>query len=120
MTMENEAFDDPLLFLRKLEATICARRNDPPEESYTARLFAKGIPRMAQKVGEEGVEVALAAATGSPKLNEEAADLLYHTMVLLEACGSNLNKVIAVLETRARVGQRKRGKLQTTSQPNVT
>ncbi len=94
--------------LSALEATICARRNDPPEESYTARLFAKGIPRMAQKVGEEGLEVALAAATGAPNLNEEAADLLYHTLVLLNACGSSLNNVLDVLQTRAREGQRKR------------
>ncbi len=100
--------------LEDLERTICERMKDSPENSYTAKLLSKGIPRIAQKVGEEGVEVALAAATKSPTLKEEAADLIYHTLVLLQACGSSLSEVIDVLETRAREGMTKRSALPQT------
>lgn len=86
--------------LARLEATIAARAD--PATSYTARLLAAGPKRAAQKVGEEGVEVALAGAAGEPaELAEEAADLLYHLLVLLRARGLALADVLAVLERRA-------------------
>lgn len=71
-----------------LAAVIAERRNADPETSYTARLLGQGIERIAQKVGEEGVETAIAAVAGRrTALAGEAADLLYHLLVLLEASG---------------------------------
>jgi len=90
-----------LSVLADLAKTVRARRGAKPEESYTALLFAEGMSRMAQKVGEEGVEVALAAVTQSPTLREEAADLLYHLLVVLEASGCGLDAVLEVLAERA-------------------
>jgi len=88
-------------FLAKLEDVIAQRATDKPEASYTARLLEKGIARVAQKVGEEGVELALAgAAQGEDKVVEEAADLLFHTLVLLRARGVSLAQVVRQLETR--------------------
>lgn len=92
----------PLLsFLADLEQTIQGRKASPKEGSYTASLFAKGLSRIAQKVGEEGVEVALAGATKADNLTEESADLLYHLLVLLAARESSLEAVLAVLKNRA-------------------
>ena len=66
-----------LTFLADLETKLAGRKDADPESSYTARLYAKGVKRIAQKVGEEGVETALAAATNNiEELNNEAADLL--------------------------------------------
>lgn len=90
-----------LSVLSDLAATIRERRNAPASESYTARLFAEGLTRIAQKVGEEGVETALAGATQGANLTSEAADLLYHLLVLLEASGASLGGVLKVLQTRA-------------------
>lgn len=88
--------------LAELEKTIAARAASPSEESWTAKLLAKGPKRIAQKVGEEGVETALAAVAGDVvELNSEAADLLYHLSVLLYARGSSLNAVMDVLSQRA-------------------
>jgi phosphoribosyl-AMP cyclohydrolase / phosphoribosyl-ATP pyrophosphohydrolase len=88
--------------LGELEKTIAARASAPPEESWTAKLVAKGPKRIAQKVGEEGVETALAAVAGDvAELNSEAADLLYHLAVLLYARGSSLDAVMDVLAARA-------------------
>src|SRR5262245_218671 len=88
--------------LAELERTIANRGAASPEESYTARLLAEGAGRAAQKVGEEGVECALAGAAGSDKeLCEEAADLLYHLAVLLHARGLSLKDAYAVLALRA-------------------
>ena len=93
----------PLLAtLSDLADTIHARRESPPDESYTARLFAAGTVRIAQKVGEEAVETALAAATESPTVINEAADLLYHLLVLLEARDVALSDVLKILKHRAR------------------
>jgi phosphoribosyl-ATP pyrophosphohydrolase/phosphoribosyl-AMP cyclohydrolase len=89
-----------LAILADLAATIRQRRQDAPSHSYTARLFASGLRRIAQKVGEEGVEVALAAGNAK-ELAAESADLLYHLLVLLEAGGVGLDDVIAVLRDRA-------------------
>jgi phosphoribosyl-ATP pyrophosphohydrolase/phosphoribosyl-AMP cyclohydrolase len=89
-----------LAILADLAATIRQRRHDAPADSYTARLFASGMRRIAQKVGEEGVEVALAAGNAE-ELAAESADLLYHLLVLLEAGGVSLRDVMAVLHDRA-------------------
>lgn len=90
-----------LAFLSQLEAVLQQRISDRPEGSYTARLWAEGTTRMAQKVGEEGVEVALAAVTQSEdKLVGEAADLLFHLTLLLKSRQLSLAAVIAELERR--------------------
>ncbi|MEN7344141.1 MAG: phosphoribosyl-ATP diphosphatase [Pseudomonadota bacterium] len=92
-------------FLRTLEATIESRLDDPNNaDSYTVRLAAKGIQRVAQKIGEEGVEVALAAATeaSDTELLGEAADLIYHVSVMLKMRGLGLDDVGATLERRHR------------------
>ncbi len=82
-----------------LERTINARAES---EGYTAKLLSEGVKRVAQKVGEEGVETALAGAAGTrEELCEEAADLFYHLAVLLKARGATLNDVMRVLEKRA-------------------
>jgi phosphoribosyl-AMP cyclohydrolase / phosphoribosyl-ATP pyrophosphohydrolase len=90
-----------LAVLADLAATIRQRKQSGGPESYTAKLFKEGVTRIAQKVGEEGVEVALAATTKSETLPEEAADLLYHLLVLLEACDTDLAAVLKVLHRRA-------------------
>jgi len=78
-----------IAFLAKLEAIIAQRATDKPEASYTARLLEKGISRVAQKVGEEGVELALAGVNESEqKVVEESADLLFHMLVLLDTARS--------------------------------
>jgi len=79
------------------------RKKNPTEKSYTASLFAEGLPRIAQKVGEEGTEVVVAAlAQNDQRLIEEVADLTYHTLVLLSACGITPADVLAELEKRHR------------------
>lgn len=89
--------------LGALERTLIARASATPAESYTARLIAEGPKRAAQKVGEEGVETALAGAAGdAAELCSEAADLLYHLGVLLHARGLGFDAVMAVLAERAK------------------
>ena len=74
--------------LQQLWSTIESRKQNPPPGSYTAELFAAGIPRIAQKVGEEAVETAVAALSeGNDRLLSEMADLVYHCLVLLSAKG---------------------------------
>lgn len=88
--------------LARLEGTIAARASADPESSWTARLLAQGVKRVAQKVGEEGVETALAAVAGDDaELAGEAADLIYHLLVVLYARGLSLEAVLQVLRTRA-------------------
>jgi len=88
-------------FLLSLESTIASRLETPTEQSYTSGLVAQGPKRVAQKVGEEGVELALAAVTGGrEEIVNEAADLLYHTLVLLRSHGVELCDVVAELEER--------------------
>lgn len=88
-------------FLLYLEEFLRRRRNDPPEESYTARLIAKGINKVAQKVGEEAVELIIEAKDDNPELFlGEAADLMYHYIVLLIAKGYGLGDVAEVLRSR--------------------
>jgi len=88
-------------FLSQLEQVIASRKNDDPKESYTAHLFSRGTTKIAQKVGEEGVEVALAAVAETKEdLLGECADLFYHTLVLLADQNIDLSEVMAVLQTR--------------------
>ncbi|HEY2037833.1 MAG TPA: bifunctional phosphoribosyl-AMP cyclohydrolase/phosphoribosyl-ATP diphosphatase HisIE [Steroidobacteraceae bacterium] len=90
-----------LAFLGQLETVIAHRMTDRPQGSYTARLHAEGPKRIAQKVGEEGLEVALAAvAETDDKLIAESADLLYHLLLLLRSRGLRLGHVVAELESR--------------------
>lgn len=89
----------PVGLLARLQALIESRRAGDPDKSYTTRLLQGDLARCAQKVGEEGVETALAAVTGN-KLDEEAADLLYHLLVCLSAAGSSLDQVLAELQRR--------------------
>jgi phosphoribosyl-ATP pyrophosphohydrolase/phosphoribosyl-AMP cyclohydrolase len=94
-------------FLVHLEKVIAARIADSPEGSYTARLYGQGVKRIAQKVGEEGVEAALAAQTGTDgELIGEAADLLFHLTLLLKARGLSLSAVAAELAARHRASPR--------------
>lgn len=97
---------DGIGFLARLEEVIESRLADSPEGSYTAKLYASGIKRMAQKVGEEGVEVAL-AATGSDatELLGESADLVFHLALLLRARGLSLGSVAGELAARHRARQ---------------
>ncbi|MGL4455980.1 MAG: bifunctional phosphoribosyl-AMP cyclohydrolase/phosphoribosyl-ATP diphosphatase HisIE [Plesiomonas sp.] len=100
---EDVAVEPDLIFLSKLEAQLMARKTVDPETSYTARLYAKGTKRIAQKVGEEGVETALAAVAGDKnELINESADLLYHLMVLLQDQDLQLRDVIKRLRERQR------------------
>jgi phosphoribosyl-ATP pyrophosphohydrolase/phosphoribosyl-AMP cyclohydrolase len=93
----------PLAFLGELDALVALRARDRPADSYTTRLFESGTARIAQKVGEEGVETALAAVSGTPaELCDEAADLMFHLLVLLHARGLDLAAVTARLLERHR------------------
>ena len=90
-----------LEFLGRLEQIIGQRIADPPPGSYTAKLVEEGLTRIAQKVGEEGVELALASVTQDDvAVIGEAADLLYHIALLLKAKGLSLAQVAAELESR--------------------
>ncbi|MGH8033386.1 MAG: phosphoribosyl-ATP diphosphatase, partial [Luteimonas sp.] len=85
-----------------LDRVIEARERERPEGSYTSKLFAQGVRRIAQKVGEEGVETALAAvAENDAELLAEAADLAYHLLVLLRARGLGLNDLETALHQRS-------------------
>ncbi|MET1218201.1 MAG: bifunctional phosphoribosyl-AMP cyclohydrolase/phosphoribosyl-ATP diphosphatase HisIE [Glaciecola sp.] len=88
-------------FIADLEKVIAGRKGADPDSSYTASLYAKGIKRIAQKVGEEGVETALAATVADlDELKNESADLLYHLLVLLQASGLSMQDVVGVLRER--------------------
>jgi phosphoribosyl-ATP pyrophosphohydrolase len=87
--------------LDALYALILDRKNNPQPGSYTSSLFDSGLPRMAQKVGEEGTEVVVAAlAQENARLVEEIADLTYHTLVLMAAKGLTPADVLAELSQR--------------------
>jgi phosphoribosyl-ATP pyrophosphohydrolase len=87
--------------LARLEATIAQRLTASPEESYVAKLHAKGLAKIAQKVGEEATETVIAALAGDDKeLVGEAADLLFHLMLLLAEKGVPLADVLAELDRR--------------------
>jgi phosphoribosyl-ATP pyrophosphohydrolase/phosphoribosyl-AMP cyclohydrolase len=92
---------EDLAFLGKLEQIVAQRIAARPEGSYTAKLLDAGLTRVAQKVGEEGLELALAAVAQSDhEVIGEAADLLFHTVLLLKAKGLSLAQVVGELQSR--------------------
>lgn len=99
-------FDQPTRnqnFLIELERIINERQNDPKDGSYTSRLFQGGLNRTAQKVGEEAVELVIAAFDhDGASFEAEAADLLYHFLVLLKAKGVTFEEVVSILAARHR------------------
>jgi phosphoribosyl-ATP pyrophosphohydrolase/phosphoribosyl-AMP cyclohydrolase len=103
-TGSDTCFDEKNIFpgfLGKLEGIIRERKEHPSDASYTSKLFAKGINKIAQKVGEEAVELVIEAKDNSPELFKgEAADLLFHYLILLRAKGYDLNDIMQVLEER--------------------
>lgn len=95
--------DAPGDFLAELDALVAKRERERPAGSYTTRLFDAGVRSIAQKVGEEGVETALAAvAQQDTEFAGEAADLLYHLLVLLRSRGMALEDAVAILQARHR------------------
>ncbi|MGF1533142.1 MAG: bifunctional phosphoribosyl-AMP cyclohydrolase/phosphoribosyl-ATP diphosphatase HisIE [Bernardetiaceae bacterium] len=105
-TCFDETNPENAFFLHHLEAVIAQRIAAQDEQSYTYRLWKKGPAKMAQKVGEEGVEVALdGALQNTERLPEEAADLLYHLLLLLHANGLELRDVVRVLHQRHQAQQ---------------
>lgn len=93
--------DSDIQFLTQLEVIIAERLENPTDESYTASLAAAGSKRIAQKIGEEGVELAIAAVAGDrDEVVNEAADLLFHLLVLLADQGLNLGSVAELLQER--------------------
>lgn len=88
-------------FLFELEQLLAARKSADPTSSYTAKLYHDGTKRIAQKVGEEGVETALAATVhDKEELKNESADLIYHLLVLLQDQNLSLQDVIGILKAR--------------------
>lgn len=87
--------------LDDLESRIAIRAAASPDESYTAKLIARGMEKCAQKLGEEATEAVIAAVTGNrPELIKESADLLYHLLVVLRAAGIPLDEVMVELDAR--------------------
>ena len=100
-TIEGQDEQPALVFLHQLEQVLAARKDADPDSSYTASLYARGTKRISQKVGEEGVEVALAATSGDKEeLVCESADLIYHLIVLLQDQGLSLSDITAKLQER--------------------
>ncbi|MES2433640.1 MAG: phosphoribosyl-ATP diphosphatase [Pseudomonadota bacterium] len=92
---------DPLAPLGRLEATIAARKAADPESSWTAKLLAKGPEKCAEKFGEEAIEAIIEAVKGDRvKLTSEAADVVYHLLVMLASRDVSLGDVLAELERR--------------------
>lgn len=92
-----------LQFITELESTIQQRKEHPDKESYTSKLFARGVNKIAQKVGEEAVELVIEAKDNNDELFlNEAADLLFHYLILLKEKGKSLKDVADVLEKRKR------------------
>ena len=90
-----------IAFISRLETIVRERLKNPSDESYTAKLAAAGTKRIAQKLGEEGVELALAATSGDrEEIIDEAADLVYHLIVLLADQGLSLTDIANRLEIR--------------------
>lgn len=101
---DEENKSDQVLFLKELEKVIQERKENPTEQSYTATLFEKGLKKISQKLGEEAVELIIEANDNKNDLFlEEAADLLYHYLVLLSAKDFSLNDVVEVLNNRREV-----------------
>ncbi|MEZ8102924.1 bifunctional phosphoribosyl-AMP cyclohydrolase/phosphoribosyl-ATP diphosphatase HisIE [Vibrio bivalvicida] len=93
--------ESQMVWLHQLEQLLAARKSADPDSSYTANLYSRGTKRISQKVGEEGVEVALAATSGDKaELVCESADLIYHLLVLLQDQGLSMNDVVNKLKER--------------------
>ncbi len=93
--------ESQMVWLHQLEQLLASRKSADPDSSYTASLYARGTKRISQKVGEEGVEVALAATSGDKaELVCESADLIYHLMVLLQDQGLSMDDVVNKLKER--------------------
>ncbi|MBC8109571.1 MAG: bifunctional phosphoribosyl-AMP cyclohydrolase/phosphoribosyl-ATP diphosphatase HisIE [Verrucomicrobia bacterium] len=100
-TCWNEENTGKATFLNYLQRIIKTRKENHSNDSYTAKLFAKGINKIAQKVGEEAVELVIEAKDDNADLfKNEAADLLFHFLVLLEAKNTDLDEVVAILQER--------------------
>lgn len=100
-TCWNESNDGKVQFINHLKHVIRGRKNASPESSYTAKLFSRGVNKIAQKVGEEAVELVIEAKDNNKELFlGEAADLLFHYLVLLEEKNIDLDEVIEVLIQR--------------------
>lgn len=100
-TCFNEKNQTSEFFIRHLTQVIHDRRENPSESSYTSSLFAKGINKIAQKLGEEAVELVIESKDNNKELFlNEAADLFFHYLVLLEAKGYSFDEIIAVLKER--------------------
>ena len=100
-TCWGEENNTSMAFLNKLEQIIAERKNADPSSSYVASLFAKGINKIAQKVGEEAVELVIEAKDNNEQLFlDESADLLFHYMILLQSKGYALADVAKVLAQR--------------------
>lgn len=88
-------------FLETLENVIAERRQNMPEKSYTTQLFVEGIDRILQKIGEEATEVVIAGKNDNiDLLKGEAADLIYHLLIMLHYKGLTLSDIVRVLESR--------------------
>ena len=96
-------FGEQMFSLQKLEKIISDKSTADPQSSYTASLIKKGTAEIAKKVNEEAGETSISAVSKDGRIEEEAADLMYHLLVLLYDAGSNLNEVIKVLENRAEI-----------------
>ena len=94
-------FGEQMFSLQKLEKIISDKSTADPQSSYTASLIKKGTAEIAKKVNEEAGETSISAVSKDGRIEEEAADLMYHLLVLLYDAGSNINEVIKVLENRA-------------------
>lgn len=99
---------NPLLFLSELSDFIEKRHEEMPEGSYTTSLFRDGLNRMAQKVGEEALELVIEATNGTPeRMIYEGSDMLYHLIVLLTSKGMRIEDMAAELMTRHKPGWKK-------------
>jgi phosphoribosyl-AMP cyclohydrolase / phosphoribosyl-ATP pyrophosphohydrolase len=100
-TCFTEKNEDTILFLSYLQELVCRRKIEMPEGSYTTKLFQKGINKIAQKVGEEAVELVIEAKDQNDDLFlNEAADLIFHLLVLLTEKNFHINDVVKVLQSR--------------------
>lgn len=98
-------FDNEFEFLTTLESTIEKRMSTRPEGSYISKLIQSGPDRIIQKVGEEAIETVIAAKNDDPQeLESEAADLLFHLMVLLQSKGTSLSEIVGTLKERHSAG----------------
>lgn len=101
MSQSSDNSVQPNLVLQDLAALIAARKGSDPDQSYTASLLSAGVEKCARKFGEEAVETIVALLSGKPKeIKAEAADVLYHLLVALEAADIRFEEVLSVLESR--------------------